>query len=33
VGAIKLGKDIVWIEVPYSGTKKNKSSKCNKVFY
>lgn len=30
VGALKLGKDIVWIEVPYSGTKKTKVANATK---
>ena len=30
VGALELGKDIVWIEVPYSGTKKVKVSNATK---
>ena len=30
VGALELGKDIVWIEVPYSQTKKVKVSNATK---
>jgi len=30
VGALKLGQDIVWIEVPYSGTKKVKVANATK---
>jgi len=30
VGALQLGKDIVWIEVPYSGTKKVKVDNATK---
>ena len=30
VGALKLGQDVVWIEVPYSGTKKVKVANATK---
>ena len=30
VGALQLGKDVVWIEVPYSGTKKVKVANATK---
>ena len=30
VGALKLGKDVVWIEVPYSKTKATKVNNATK---